>query len=397
MTDRPARLLLVHRYYHPDAPPYATMLRVIAQRLAADGHDVQVLSSMPTYNETTTHLRPPPLEVEEGVSVRRLRLPRERKDMPVQRAVLAVLFVLAVFAEILRRRPDLVTFSTMPPVLLGMAVRIGMAMVGRRGRYLYHCQDLYPEATWVGGRSPGPVARLAMLAERGTRRHAAAVVVLSRDMKDTVVAGGARPERTHVINNFSMVEPTTDRPPMAGRRPRVVFAGNLGRFQQLDTIADAVRTVRSREVDVEWLFLGDGPGRPILEAVEGDDVELRGYVPPAEAFAHLQRCDIGLVTLREGMLDVAYPSKTMTYLAAGCQVLTTAPRSSDLGRVIDTHGVGCAVGADDRDELADAVVALADRASDTVAARCRDTGRELFGRDAVMARWCALVADLVGA
>lgn len=397
MSDRPVRLLLVHRYYHPDAPPYATMLRVIARHLASDGHDVHVLSSMPTYNESTTQLRPPAREEDGGVHVHRLRLPRERKDRPLGRGVVAALFVLAVAVEIFRRRPDLVTFSTMPPVVLGVAVRAALSLVGRRGRYLYHCQDLYPEATWVGGGSPGPVARLAARAERRTRRNAAAVVVLSRDMERTAVAGGARPERTHVINNFSIVEPPVSRPPIAGRRPRVVFAGNLGRFQQLDTVADAVRIVRSRGVDVDWLFLGDGPGRSLLEPVAGSDAELRGYVPPDEAFAQLQRCDVGLVTLQEGMLEVAYPSKAMTYLAAGCQVLATAPPDSDLGRTVREHRVGCTVDPGDAEELADAVVALVGCAGDPTAARCIEVGRELFGRGPVAARWSALVGDLVGA
>lgn len=397
MNKRPARLLLVHRYYHPDAPPYASMLRVIARRLAADGHDVQVLSAMPTYNPSTSRLRPPTREIDGGVRVRRLRLPRERKDRPAQRAVLAVLFVLAVFAEVLRRRPDLVTFSTMPPVLLGVAVRAGMALSGRPGRYLYHCQDLYPEATCVGGQEPSTLARLAARIERATRRSAAAVVVLSREMRDTAVAGGARPERTYVLNNFSLVETAQPRPPMGRRRPRIVFAGNLGRFQQLGTVAEAVRKVRERNADVEWLFLGDGPGRRLLEPVVGEDVELRGYVPPDEAFVELQHCDVGLVTLRAGMLDVAYPSKTMTYLAAGCQVLATAPSESDLGRAVRNRGVGCAVPPGDADALADALVTLAARAGDDIAAQCMTVGHELFGRDRVTARWSALVADLVGA
>lgn len=397
MRNGPARLLLVHRYYHPDAPPYATMLRVIAERLAADGHDVHVVSSMPTYNNTTVGLRAPAHEVHEGVHVHRLRLPPERKDQPVGRALLAGLFVLGVVVEVLRQRPDLVTFSTMPPVVLGVGVRAALTLVGRRGCYLYHCQDLYPEVTMVGRDEPTLVARLVARVEHNTRRNAAAVVVLSEEMRRTVIAGGARPERTHVVNNFSLVEATAPRPEHGDRIPRVVFAGNLGRFQQLDQVATAIERVRDHGARIEWLLLGDGPARSLLEPLAGDDVELRGYVPPPVAFATLQRCDVGLVTLQPGMLDVAYPSKTMTYLAAGCQLLATAPADSDLGRTVVDNRVGRTVPAGDAEALADAVIELASDANDRIAAHCERVAEELFGRDAVTAQWSNLVADLVAA
>ena len=47
------RLLLVHRYFWPDTPPYAVMLRAIAAHWAAAGHRVEVLAGQPSYKPET--------------------------------------------------------------------------------------------------------------------------------------------------------------------------------------------------------------------------------------------------------------------------------------------------------------------------------------------------------
>ena len=41
--------LAVHRYYWPDTPPYASMLRTIAAEWTGAGHPVDVLTSQPSY------------------------------------------------------------------------------------------------------------------------------------------------------------------------------------------------------------------------------------------------------------------------------------------------------------------------------------------------------------
>ena len=43
------RILIVYRYFWPDTPPYATMLRDISRWLAEAGHDVEILTAQPSY------------------------------------------------------------------------------------------------------------------------------------------------------------------------------------------------------------------------------------------------------------------------------------------------------------------------------------------------------------
>lgn len=388
-------MLMIHRYFVPDAPPYATMLSVIASGLAEAGHDVEVLSAMPSYNDTTRALRPPHLEVIDGVHVRRMRLPRERKGQNVRRAAIAVLFICGVGLRILRSRPGLVTFSTMPPVLLGVVVRWSLRLTGKPGKYVYHCQDLYPEVATLNTK-PRPHHRLAATLERQTRRNAAAVVVLSSDMKDTAVRGGASRDDVHIINNFSLVVAHGNRPLRGDRRPTIAFAGNLGRFQGLDIVAAAVEELRVRNRDYRFVFIGDGPGRASLAHLEGHDVRLVSYVPPPEAFAILRQCDLGLVTLQPQMTQVAFPSKTMTYLAAGCGLVAMVDPSSDLAAFTRREGLGSVASEATATGLADALDEAVNLLDGTLPARATEVAERDFGRRSIQARWVELIASTVG-
>ena len=53
------RVLVVHRYFWPDAAPVAAILRAICDRFAAQGHDVTVFTSQPCYKPELKKNRQP--------------------------------------------------------------------------------------------------------------------------------------------------------------------------------------------------------------------------------------------------------------------------------------------------------------------------------------------------
>ena len=68
------KILLIHRYFWPDTPPYAVILKKIARRLATDGHDVTVLSTQPAYKPELANEVQPSVEVIDGYRVVRISL-----------------------------------------------------------------------------------------------------------------------------------------------------------------------------------------------------------------------------------------------------------------------------------------------------------------------------------
>lgn len=359
------RILLIHRYFWPDAPPYASMLRTIGARLVDNGHDVSVLSAQPSYNTVTATGRRPAIETVDGVRIQRMRLPSKCRGA-VTRVVNSAFFLIQAFCHVLRRRDELVMFSTMPPVALGVVVRAALAWSGRAGRYVYHCQDIHPEAAHIAGLMRyGPWYRWLRAVDTATCRRAAAVVVLSGDMCETMIRRGVEADRVHVLNNFALVDPGPATAPPAQLVPSrdaadfvVVFAGNLGRFQQLDTLIDAVHELRDDPTTHLWI-VGDGVMRDQLRNRAGDlvghTVHFVDYQSPETAFGILEQADLSVVSLRAGMYRVAYPSKTMTSLMAGCRLLVVAEQHSELARSIREARLGTGAPPGDPRAIAQAI------------------------------------------
>ncbi len=142
------KILFTHRYFWPDSPAYATMLRTIAEHVAAQGHEVEVFASQPSYGE---HSRAAPRERVGGIAIRRVAVFHERKGSPLARGLNVAIYCARLFAHVLRSRPDIVTAATFPPVLAGWTASLAAKLVG--ARFIYHLQDVHPEVSvYSGGR-----------------------------------------------------------------------------------------------------------------------------------------------------------------------------------------------------------------------------------------------------
>lgn len=339
------KILLTHRYFWPDSPPYAIMLRVIGESLAGQGHEVHVFSTMPSYRE---HRRAPGRERLGALHVHRVRAIAEAGSGLLVRVLDVAIYCIALFAEVLRVRPDVVTAGTFPPVVAAWSASLAARLVG--ARFVYHMQDIHPEVSKFSGDrlGRGLAARLLRALDNGTLRRSAAVIVLSGDMAETLRARGRADLPIHVINNFSLdafggvVEPPSRYRKAHGKR-RVIFAGNLGRFQNLPLLAEGVSLSFERHPDLELFFLGDGRALAELRDRWGGhpQVSFGPFVPVEQANALIAEADVALVSLVPGMYKVAYPSKLLTYLGLGVPVLALIEPQSELARDLVEQGRGC--------------------------------------------------------
>src|SRR5690606_18457030 len=104
------KVLLTHRYFWPDTAPYAVMLRAIGDALNEEGHEVHVFSSVPSYRRTRDNGS---IQQQLGaLDVRRVWVFAGEKASPLKRLANVVIYCIALFREILRLRPDVVTAST---------------------------------------------------------------------------------------------------------------------------------------------------------------------------------------------------------------------------------------------------------------------------------------------
>jgi glycosyltransferase involved in cell wall biosynthesis len=159
----------------------------------------------------------------------------------------------------------------------------------------------------------------------------------------------------------------------------VVFAGNLGSVQALETVIDAAD--RLRDVPgIRFVIIGSGSREAWLRAEvmrRGlGNVQMPGRFPMKAMPPILAQASVLLVSLsRSPIMSQTIPGKLQAYLAAGRPII--ASLDGEGARVVSEAGAGLATPAEDAVALADAVVRL-QRAADADRARMGVAGRRYY-------------------
>jgi colanic acid biosynthesis glycosyl transferase WcaI len=394
--SKPFRITIVNRYFWPET----VLANDIAAWLAAAGHRVEVITSQPSYNPEASLMRRPARETWNGVEIRRLPLLPERSRGLV-RHVNNLLFILLSTAVLLfGARRDVVWSTSIPPVLQPWLLRLATAIRG--ARLIYFVQDIYPEiALLMRMMRPGAASRLIAAADSWTMRRADAVATLSEDMADCIRSRGKPRTAPRIINNFAAIAPRAAAPGKTDATApcRFVFAGNIGRFQNLEETLALFAGLSPGTAALE--FLGEGRLKQTLSETaraQGlSSVRFHPYLPADAAFAFVEACDVGIVSLVPGLYRYAYPSKTFTYLAAGLPLLCLIEEESELAREITARRLGVAVSWSAPPARRREAVELLAASHRQFADGLIERARPLFDRDAARARWLDLFEEVLEA
>ena len=411
---REAHIVFFYQHFWPDSPPYANMLRVIGRGLSEAGHAVSMVAAQPSYKASDRASRSAARERIDGIDVTRLApLPFADRVTPV-RLLGKVLFPLRALVVLLVRRvrgerPDIVVAATIPPVLNGLLGLAAARLVG--ARFVYHLQDVYPEIGAAGDLWPESSWRHRLLRQLDTftTRRADRCVVLSEDMAAALAIRGVHRSRVRVINNFMLetfdgdtedaAAVDEDEAQVIRPRRRIVFAGNLGRFQALEELLAAFLDHASEHDDLELHFLGDGTAKAALQrqAAESPLVNFHGHVDFTLASRFIKGCDAGIVSIGEGIYRYAYPSKTLTYLGLGVPLFVVVEGESMLAADVRSRALGVVCAERSPEGLRRGFRALAawldahPEASDTVAAHTASN----LSSEAAVDHWQTAVAGLL--
>ncbi|WP_137119538.1 glycosyltransferase family 4 protein [Segeticoccus rhizosphaerae] len=396
----PLRIVLVHRYFYPDTPPYATILLSVAKALAAAGHDVTVLTCQPSYNRQVVDCAPARENID-GVEVVRWPVVDDRKSMGRKLLNLVMFALHLMLARRTFRDAEVVMAATTPPVLIASLCSLLARQHG--ARFIYHKQDIYPEVVQATGQqSATPVNWILRQVDRRTDRRADRLVVLSDDMKRTSEARGVSSERIAILNNFdpweigTLAEKATEEE-QSSKALNLVFAGNLGRFQGLEALVNLIHKTKD-ESRITWHFFGDGPMKQAIAVLADDrcNIVMHGYQPAPVVASFVSRADLGIVSLHPGVITAAYPSKTMTYLRQGCPILALVDEDSELASMVRENRIGLTV-----DQRATGLLAsqlqelIIDRRSlDGARERARTVYVDNFSPEVQLKRWIALFEEV---
>jgi glycosyltransferase involved in cell wall biosynthesis len=174
----------------------------------------------------------------------------------------------------------------------------------------------------------------------------------------------------------------------------IMYAGNLGGFQGLETAVEAVRLLRDLP-DLQLVFVGSGVAEQRLRAAaEGmHNVIFLGQQPGERMPQLLAHGDVQLISLIDlPLFHSTLPSKLQSTLACGRPVIGCVP--GDAARIIEQSGAGAAVPPGDASSLANAI-----RRLHSLGAQARDAlgeaGRQFYLERMSSRVGSAAIADLL--
>ncbi len=336
-------IVILHRYFWPQPYPYAQMLKHISEKLSSK-HTVSVLttdSGMPNEIETRSKW-----SVINDISIDSLPLGPEKKASIIKKVLNSIYFGLWLSIKLFFTKADVVMVATTPPVFIAMIVR--WISYIRKFQYVYHCQDIHPEAMMLGGNiKKGFLYRLLISIDKKNINNAWKVITLSNDMKNTLAKRGCNVANVNIINNFIFEGHEKTLKEKREKKPiSFLFAGSLGRLQNLNVLMDSISLLQHRH-DIHFTFIGDGIMlREMINFKQQENlanVEFLGQVDIDKAIKAMQESEVGIVSIGENISSVAYPSKTMMYLDNGLPIFALVDEHTEIYHYINDNKIGLAI------------------------------------------------------
>jgi glycosyltransferase involved in cell wall biosynthesis len=360
------RILILSQWYMPEP---ALLLQELAQTLLARGHKVTVLTGFPNYPSGNLYpgykLRLCQREILSGVPVVRVPLYPNHSHSGILRVI--NYFSFALFAALLGawvvEKPDVI-FVFHPPLTIGIPAYI-LSRIWRIP-FVYQIQDMWPETlSATGAINASWVLKCVGNFACWLYSRASAICVISPGFRQNLLEKGVPEKRIYLTPNwidpdtYPVLKPDSELARQLGLADRfnIMFAGNLGEAQGLETVLEAGRFLRSIK-EMQFIFVGSGVAEPRLRkfAEEQDltNVVFLGRYPAEQMPALYALADVLLIHLKDDPLfRITIPSKTYAYLATGKPILAAV--SGDAAKVIVEAGAGVACAPQNSVELASAL------------------------------------------
>lgn len=356
------RILILAIYHDPEPiPKTGELARYLLQR----GHQVQVVTAFPHYPSSELYpgyrLALWRREVRAGVPVLRTFIYPYHGSNAVLRMVNYISWMLSgMLASVLTPRCD-VMYVWHPPLTVGVTAWVLRVLKG--APIVLDLQDLWPESALASGlmREGRVVTWLHRLADWVYAR-ADRILVVSAHARRHLESRGVPAEKIRVAKHW-----VTASPPLPasegeavrqeytlGRHFVVMFAGNLGMVQGLETLVEAARRVQDLPIVV--CLVGDGADRARIEGIAQGCTNVRflGRHPAERMPAFFAAADLLLAHIRPSTVaDHAVPTKLLAYLAAGKPILCGMGGAA--AELVEESGAGWVVPPGDPEAMANAI------------------------------------------
>jgi len=366
-------ILVMGMNYAPEKTAIGPLTSCLSEYLAQVGHRVTVVTAFPHYPEWRIYdeyrgkvfLR----DRVNGIPVYRSYVYVPGKPNTLQRIAYDSSFSLSAFLSALLVWKVNIIICISPPLQLGLMAYILGRLKGVP--FLFHIKDLLPDAAVnVGMLKDGRLVTLAHRLEKFIYKRASAVGVISPGFAENLYSKGVPKSKVYYLPDWidtGVIKPLgrnnifRKQNGLSEFDLLVMYAGNIGKKQALETLVDTASILR-KDKDIVFFVVGEGTrkGALVEKAKEMDLSNLR-FLPlqPKKMLPYmLSAADVLVVTQQSGISDMCLPSKLLSNMASARPIVVSVNEKSEAARAVRDAEAGLAVAPEDPQALAEAILRL---------------------------------------
>ena len=348
------RTWIISEYYYPVVVTTGYYVTEIAEFLARKRMDVGVITSNNTYyvSDISSNLKS---EEHNGVKIYRKVHGQINKDDNIKRVLRLLSLSFSFFWMSLKRikKGDQVIVLTNPAFFL-LFMPIVRLFTGCNYHILVH--DIFPENLSSLGKvnQGGGAYNMLKRVFDWAYSKADSLISIGRDMSSVLESKVRSKTPIGLITNWADVDEVKPIPKEETETYKKIkdfaeghilfqFAGNLGKAQGLDNVMEAISKVKSD--DARFLFVGAGAKLDDVNkfAEQHENTLSYGFVSRSQQNDFLNACDIGIVTLADGMYGLGVPSKSYNIMATGRPILYIGEEDSEIALCVKKYDIGWVV------------------------------------------------------
>ena len=328
-------LLIVNRSFWPVYPVIGEGLLRVAESFAFS-KKVAVISQ--NHTDINKHLK----EFKRGAGVNffPIRAFSNSSSSLVLRILDSIFFMFWVFFCLIKIRPKNIYVSTDPPILVPFIIAIFSKIMNFK--YIYHLQDIHPEASNVVIKINKILFNLLKKIDNFSMRQASILITLNEEMKIEILNRTNTQKEIAIIENPSIpfnIDISLE------KKRGFSFTGNIGRLQRVPLLIKAITEYRKRGGSLEFAFAGGGVFSDQIFKLSKNIslIEYHGLVTSEQAGSISSKYEWALVPIEDEVTRYTFPSKISSYIYSGAKILAICSDETSVAKWVKTNNVGIVV------------------------------------------------------
>ncbi len=263
------------------------------------------------------------------------------------------------------KNADVIFLQSNPTILFPML----LLKLFKRLPILYCIYDVWPGHAYdIGVVKSKFLFNIFRLLNKPCYKMASAMSVLSEDMRDKVIAEGAKPEKVHIVPAWFDVKTAKEIPVEENKFIKkydiptdkfyVQFAGTVGYVFNYKTVIELAKRLETEE-NIVIQIVGDGNVKEKfvseVQALGLKNIEFYPLQPIDIVPDVYSACNLCIIPLQKGVIGNGVPSKAPILMACNRVIVNSVELNSYYAKIFKENNMGVAVDIFDYDGLADAI------------------------------------------